>query len=307
MDYQDFTIDLRSVAGGGFEAAVAAAPLQDTPRAAFDAPLSTAELAALLASFEHVPGDPQAPPTPPPPPQRVVGEALYRALFDNPVGELFRQCRTAQTHAEGTGLRLRLRFREDDPQADFLAAVPWEWLCAPGTGDVLAIDPATPIVRDLITRPRAPQRLDASPPLRILVAEATPADCGRLDTRQEIARMKEALGPLCAAGQVELFALHDATADGLRHTLKDRGIHVLHFLGHGGYDESSGTGAIFLARDDGSADQVGGRRLAALLKEIPSLRLVVLNACKTARHGGAFGARGAALASGVAAAGSTRR
>jgi hypothetical protein len=299
MEYQDFTIDLRSVEGG-FEAAVAAAPLEDTPCARFAAPIPQEELDALLASFDHLPGAPQAPPVPR---SHEVGETLYRALFDNPIGELFQRCRDALTHAEGTGLRLRLRFRDDDPQHEYLSALPWEWLWDRESRQFVATDLATPVVRNLAYA-RAAGPLAVAAPLRILVVEAPPCS-GGLNLRQEIDRMNQALGLLQDAGQVLLLGLNRATPDDLRHALRDERINVLHFLGHGGYDPKTGSGAIFLAREDGAELQVEGERFAACLKDVPSLRLVVLNGCKTARHAGADGAAeagGGRFVSGVAAA-----
>lgn len=293
MDYKDFTIDLRSIEGGGFEAEVAAAPLEDNARVAFAAPLTPEELTALLASFDAP--DPKAPPPPPPPLNREVGEKLFRALFEGEVGELFERCRLALTHAGDTGLRLRLRMRDDDGQHDYLSALPWEWLWDPAAEQFLATDLATPVVRNLAIA-RAPDPLGVAAPLHVLVVEATP--CG-LDVRKEIDRMDRALGLLQDAGQVKLFGLNHATPDDLRQALRDEEIHVLHFIGHGGYDATTGKGAIFLGRDGGGEEQVDGERLAPFLKGIRSLRLVVLNACKTARHAGA---QAAPLASGVAAA-----
>ncbi len=81
--------------------------------------------------------------------------------------------------------------------------------------------------------------------------------------------------------------------------MKDEEIHVLHFMGHGGYSPGSGAGAIFFVGDQGKKDQVDGEMFAAYLKRLPSLRLVVLNACKTARHEGKMGAP---LCEGVASA-----
>src|SRR3712207_7228644 len=42
----------------------------------------------------------------------------------------------------------------------------------------------------------------------------------------------------------------------------------------------SGNGAVIFVQDDAGKDQVSGEPFAAYLKELPSLRLVVLNACQ---------------------------
>ncbi|MEA2694031.1 MAG: uncharacterized protein QOJ16_3418 [Acidobacteriota bacterium] len=59
-------------------------------------------------------------------------------------------------------------------------------------------------------------------------------------------------------------------------------ISVLHFAGSAGYVEGRG-GALIFETDDGGAASISGDDLAILLGNIPSLRLVFLNACDTAK------------------------
>jgi hypothetical protein len=284
MDYQDFTIDLRSAEGGGFEAAVVDAPMRDNPRVRFGEPLARDELATVLAAFDLDAAALASSPVCP----HEIGKQLSAALFSDGLAQLFQRCSDAVSRDGRIGLRLRLRFRTDDPEADYLAALPWEWLLDPRSGELLATDIGTPVVREIaVDRPRP--FLEVEPPLRILVVDAAPRTLNQLNLKLEMARMTEALKGLIDAGQVELLRLVTNTSDHLRDALLDEGIHVLHFMGHGGYDPESGAGAISLVKDDGTEDQVDGEMLAAFLKRTPSLRLVVLNACKTARHAGRLG------------------
>lgn len=286
MHYQDFTIDLRSAEGGGLEAAVAKAPLDDFPCVPFAEPLTQDELDLVFAAFD-LPGEALAS-SPLQVSPRAMGGKISAALFAG-LGDFFRRCRDAVCRGGHDGLRLRLRFRADDPRAGYLAALPWEWLVDPDSGAFLATDLGTPVVREIAAaRDRA--SLEVEEPLRILVVDAAPGTMKRLKLKLEIARMTEALGKLIDARQVELLRLESATPETMRDSLRDDDIHVLHFMGHAGYDPRSGTGAILFAKDDGTEDQVDGEMLAAFLKRIPSLRLVVLNACSTARHGELLGA-----------------
>jgi len=286
MDYQDFTIEVSSAAAGKLTARVVEAPVREWPENEFAAPIAREDLAALPAAFnrpgaeiaEH--GLPVSP--------RELGEPLYSAVFAGEVAALFQRCRSAVDREESAGLRLRLRFRLDDPEAEYLAALPWEWLWDSTAHRFLAIDLGTPVVRDLVgCRPRPVEEID--PPLRILVVDAAPYTLHRLNLKLEIERMAEALEPLIRDGWVELKRLDPSDKDRLRDELRDEEIHVLHFMGHGGYDPESGTGAVFFVGDDGREDQVSGSTLADYLLRIPSLRLVVLNACKTASFGGKLG------------------
>jgi hypothetical protein len=152
----------------------------------------------------------------------------------------------------------------------------------------MANDIFTPVVRHLAnSHPRS--SLDVDGALRILVVDATPKTMGELNLDLEVERMKKALGGMINEGMIEFLELKQASPELLRDTLRDELVHVLHVMGHGGYHEASGMGALFFVAPDGSEDQVDGEMLGALLKRIPDLRLVVLNACKTARHQGRVG------------------
>ena len=58
---------------------------------------------------------------------------------------------------------------------------------------------------------------------------------------------------------------------------------MLHFVGHGGYDEDAQDGALALEGASGRTWLVTGRDLGMMLQGHRSLRLVVLNACEGAR------------------------
>ncbi|MEA2600062.1 MAG: hypothetical protein QOF89_1054 [Acidobacteriota bacterium] len=286
MEYQDFTIDLRPAGNGRFEATVVAAPIRKAPRIYFPEPIAKETLLTLLGSFDQPDTENQQ--KPPELSPRQLGETLYSALFKDEVGDLFRECRAAIPRDGRSGLRLRLRFPFDDPEAEYLAALPWEWLWDPRSAAFLATDLCTPVIRDLATA-QPLGTLDVGSRLRILVVDAAPSTMNHLNLKLEIERMTEALSLLVDAGWVELVQLKEATPESLRDVLRDDEIHVLHFMGHGGYDPGSGFGAVFFAGRDGKKDQVNGTMLATYLKSIPSLRLVVLNSCKTARYAGRLG------------------
>ncbi|MCP4654127.1 MAG: CHAT domain-containing protein [bacterium] len=302
MQYEDFEIDIRSTANDQFEAMAVSTSFQERPRVVFPPPLDRASLERLLKVTDaqvraHREGRAEGQGEPPPTTDenkpdltpRGVGQALYRALFADDLAELFLRCRAALPHDEHVGLRIRLTFHLDDPQAEYLAALPWELLCDPKSGEFLAHDIRTPVVRKLVN-PQPRGALDVEGALRVLVVDAAPATMKKLDLKLEIERMEEALRTLTAAGEVELLQLPEASPEALRDALRDEVVHVLHFMGHGGYHAGSGMGALFFVAADGRKDQVDGETLGALLKSIPDLRLVVLNACKTARHAGRAGA-----------------
>lgn len=290
MEYQDFTIGIRSAGENLFEATVLDAPLKERPRIYFPPPLDRVELQALLESCEK-PGAGAVP-------DRKIGKRLHSSLFQGELAEVFKKCRSALAGDGEAGLRLRLTFGMGDPEIEYLAALPWEWLWDPETRAFLATERKNPVVRDFAIRQFQSAR-EVVAPLRILVVDAAPRDLHELKLRSEIERMVEALEPLQEKGWVQLFRLLEPTPEALRHALRDLEIHVLHFMGHAGYHAETGYGALFFVKPDRTKDQVDGERLSNLLKDLPDLRLVVLNACKTARYAGRMGSP---LYSGVASA-----
>src|SRR5262249_37453344 len=59
--------------------------------------------------------------------------------------------------------------------------------------------------------------------------------------------------------------------------------YVVHFMGHGGFDDATGEGCLILEDERGGAVRLPGRTLGKMLKVRRDLGLVVLNACDTAR------------------------
>ena len=224
---------------------------------------------------------------------RALGETLYQSLFRDGLVERFEERRRKRS----SGIRIRLRFDFNDAEAEYLADVPWELL---RDGEFLAADPRTPVVRDVMRAKRG-GAFAVEAPLRILLlGAAAPGTVEEQVVLRERERIARSLKPLVDEGQVHLVELESLSLDNLRDALLSRNepVHILHFIGHGGYHTKSGYGAVFFVGPDGRSHQVSGETFAAHLKGIPWLRLVVLNSCETARYKG----RAAAFHFGVAAA-----
>lgn len=203
----------------------------------------------------------------------TFGGQLYQALFTGPVGDCLDRSRAA-ANTRDAGLRIRLRL----PGA--LANVPWEYLYDPQHG-FLGLDPDTALVRYL-ELPETSRPFPIRPPLRILAMISAPSDLAQLDAEQEWARLNQALAPLASQGLVEVDRLAEGTLAALPRALRLREYHVLHFIGHGGYDEEAQDGALALEDNDGKTRLVTGRNLSMMIRH-RSLRLVVLNACEGSR------------------------
>ncbi len=199
---------------------------------------------------------------------RSLGAALMAWLFRGPVAQLYRGG-LARVAPEG-GCRIRLRIEPTE-----LRGIPWETCYDAATASFLAQDPRTPLVRHLLgTFSRGKL---AGGRLKVLVAVAAPRGLPPLRVEDEYARIEDALDEL--GGRVDVQPM-TASLDGLQDALR-RGPNVLHFIGHGGFDEDAGG---YLVVDDGQGGpQMADAEVLAGYLRGSSVRLAVLNACESAR------------------------
>jgi formylglycine-generating enzyme required for sulfatase activity len=205
----------------------------------------------------------------------TIGRLLFKAVF---AGEILSHWNTSRLHAHGG--RLRLRLRTQDPE---LASWPWELLFDPNDSSPLVVTRDTPVVRYLEMQGRS-RPLWTLPPLRILVVTAAPEGCIPLAFREEWEDLQRALAALKARADVELDLVEGCSLAKL-HLCLQKPVHILHFIGHGVFDEHLGEGQLLFENDHGGPDRVSGRELATAVRDRRELRLVVLNACEGARGG----------------------
>jgi tetratricopeptide (TPR) repeat protein len=206
------------------------------------------------------------------------GDQLFRSVF---TGELLSQLRSSVDHTRerGHGLRIRLRLK-GVPE---LAELPWEFLYDQEQDHFIATSTTTPMVRYL-DLPQAVGPLRVKLPLRVLVVIAGPRNLLALDAEGEWERLKQTLGPLEEAGSIVLERLPSATLDALRRRARGEPFHILHFIGHGGFDEAAGDGVLHFENPQGLNDPIPGQLLGNVLRDHDCLRLAVLNACEGARQ-----------------------
>jgi hypothetical protein len=199
-----------------------------------------------------------------------MGRQLFEALFTGHVGQRYMEA-VGKTR---NGLRLRLWL--DAPE---LQALPWELLYDAERDEFLALSGRAVVTRYLSVTEGTPL-LRIEPPLRMLVATASPRDQPPLDVDGEVAAIQAALSTLADAGQVQVAVLPHAQTMTLRDALHDQQPHVFHFFGHSLVER--GGGALVLERDDGSPRLLSATRLRTLLRRA-GVHVAVLNACLTAR------------------------
>lgn len=280
MRYVDFAVGLDRQGEDGWMLRVLHS-LEGTASAPFAVPWTPREGEELLASLERVlhrrsssrfgPEEQRAPDP------LAVGARLFDALFTAGVRDRWFYSRGQVERSTDAGLRLRLHFDLADPHAAAVAVLPWELLYDTERRDFVARNRRTPVVRYLEV-PGAVEPPAATPPLRILVAGASPRGADELDIEEELGVLAHAWG---RQADLELVTLPHATLEGLRSRLIESDFHVLHFVGHG--DQSpKRPGVLLFEHPDGGPRPVGAGVLAQTLRDIPSLRLVVLSSCRTA-------------------------
>lgn len=209
---------------------------------------------------------------------RQQGKCLFEAIFNGETLALLRRS-LDEAERQKSSLRLFLRFG-NLPE---LASLPWEFLYDPAAEGFLALLGDVSIARYLeIPQPHRP--IATVRPLKILVAIASPQDYPALNIESEWQGLKNALGKLEEAGLVQLERLQPATPEALQRHLRQADYHVLHFIGHGGFDEESREGVLVLENEQRKGQLVSSQHFTVLLGcERRSLGLVLLNACHTAQ------------------------
>ena len=203
-----------------------------------------------------------------------LGSSLFDALIRADVRDLYRGA-AARADAAGRGLRVRLSLTD----ADEFRGLPWELLF--DEPSFLVLDKTTPVVRSF-DLPLVHEVADVEPPLRILGVISSPRDVVALDVAQERRNVEKGLqGPLSTGG-VSLRWLERATLPMLLEALREGEFHVLHFIGHGDFDEAN-DGVLLMEDDEGFTRRVSSRRLGQVLRDHDSLRLAVINACESGR------------------------
>ena len=213
------------------------------------------------------------------PDSQAAGATLFDAVFRDEVLSSLR--RSLDIAAQGEkGLRIRLRLSETPELAD----LPWELMYDRQRGVFLALSRETPLVRYL-DLPEPAEAIKPEIRLRVLAVISSPSDYPALDAEREWTNLKAALAELEERKVVTVDRLEPPTVAALQQQLLKQEYHILHFLGHGTFDEDAGDSFLLLTGADGRGEAVSGETFAALVRDQRSLRLAVLNACEGATGG----------------------
>jgi hypothetical protein len=222
------------------------------------------------------------------------GSLLFSILFPGEVRRLFESALSvSRPH------RFDLVFTSN---VDWLADKPWEFARDPLRGSWLASE-AVNFVRAIPSPMLQPESQPLATPLRIVVAVAQPISLSPVSAAEEERLIRRGFARLLDAGLAVIEVLHASTPAALHRRLAEGNCDVVHFIGHGEFDERRGEGVLYFEDDGGEQHRVGARILREMFAN-RGVRLVILNACETGRGGRHDFSRGVApalLAAGIPA------
>ncbi|MEM1182092.1 MAG: CHAT domain-containing protein, partial [Acidobacteriota bacterium] len=185
------------------------------------------------------------------------------------------------------GLRIKLRLDADALSEGALEGLPWELMYREETRRFVGLDRNLSLVRYLdVPLPSKPIPMPEK--LRVLIVRLEPEEgMAKLDLHTESNRLQQLS---LSHHRWEIQVEPKASVESLRRRLAEDGpFHVVHIMGHGGFDPETGEGLLFFERADGTVHPVSGPDLAVKLSDIEGLGLVFLNACETAQASGDSG------------------
>jgi len=210
-----------------------------------------------------------------------LGAVLWNALIRGSVRRLYDQARGRAGADPDRGVRIRIHLDPREVRLGPFLRLPWEILLDPlRDGKNSGFDPRMPVVRTLDS---AAETLlpYADFPLRVLVALPDPRHTVVLDLEGERMALEAAVAPIGIRPKI----LRQVTHDSLEKHIRSGSFHIVHFLGHGDFDEERAEGTLLLEKPDRSPDPLSASAFAGYFAGKPMPRLVVLNACNTAEPG----------------------
>jgi len=210
----------------------------------------------------------------------TLGNALFLAIFSTfETQALFQQFQQQQTN----------KFLTIHTNEAHILALPWELLCEPEHDFLSQQQPPISIRRLCIQNQKRIFTIQAKSKLRFLFIVSRPTDASFLNPRSDPQAVMNALEEQ-GISQIEVEFLRPATLAKLTERLNNQElppIDIIHFDGHGAYNEKSQRGYLLFEaspEDAFPSTQVSAALLGRILTS-HNVSLVVLSACQSATVG----------------------
>jgi hypothetical protein len=204
------------------------------------------------------------------------GKLLFEMLFQADVRSLYDVARSLERKG-----RLNVLFTSMIP---WIGDKPWEFAYDPTRSTFLATEDIH-FVRNALGAIPAERILPRAGPLRILAAIAQPIGSGKLSSEQEEEAIRRGFAPLTEEGMVEIEVLRATTPAKLHGWLSTGNYDIVHFIGHGEWDEKKKKGVLLFEGENGKQFRVEERTVREVLCQ-RGVRLIFLNACESGRESG---------------------
>src|SRR6266480_2895151 len=214
-----------------------------------------------------------------------LGKRLYESVFGSRQAD-----RIVQKWLDNAGDH-QISLISDLPHA---LSLPWELLHSEQGYLVMRTQEPVSILRRLPQSESTTASTSFEPPLRVLLVTARPQGTGFIDPRGIARELLDEVQEQVEMGVIELEFLRPPTLKALRKRLRDRKrqVHVLHFDGHGTFDEQthgkdehllsgSRRGKLAFEDDKGQLELVEAEDVAQVLQN-SRVKLAVLTACQSA-------------------------
>lgn len=203
------------------------------------------------------------------------GHELFETLFQGEVRRLYDEARSRQQ-----GRKLDLVLTSMIP---WVAEKPWEFAYDRTRRSFLATEEVH-FVRNALAAVPAEYIPRRRGPLRILVAAAQPVGFGLLSIAQEEEVIRRGFEGLVSAGLATVETLPRATAGDILSRVSTVQFDIVHFIGHGAFDEATGIGSLVFEDSHGGSVLVPERSLREIFCG-RGISLVFLNACQSGSGG----------------------
>lgn len=214
----------------------------------------------------------------------AIGGALFKTLFPSSTAlAIFQRFQQQATDK-------LLTIHTNDAQ---ILALPWELLHQPQLGFLSQQQPPVAIRRFCIKNQVPGFTVQAKPILRLLFIVSRPSDEGFLNPRLDPQAVLDALVDHKIA-QIEVEFLRPATLARLQERLQNKDlptIDIIHFDGHGSYDETTQCGYLAFEKSRVRGNAIAEKTHAISATQLAELfiphhiALVVLSACQSAAVG----------------------
>jgi tetratricopeptide (TPR) repeat protein len=209
---------------------------------------------------------------------RNFGKELFSSVFAGEILGYYKSHIKDKEH-----IRLKLFLKKDEPE---LLRIPWEFMF---DGDnFLSALPSISLLRVIEGVPsKTKEKIKGK--IRILAIVSSPLDLKphmRLQVEREQMLILQAVDRAVAANRMEIEFEDEASLRNIQGRLDEEEYHIIHYTGHGVYSDQEDKGYLVLEDDSGNSREVDNETIANLLAGYPSLRLVVLSGCQTAKTSG---------------------